>query len=116
MEPAHWLGRNRNGRGLLAGLTVSEEQASLDHQFPEYTMLSIHGDESRPGRVTVAFTDSALSFTLAKDATLEDLACRLDRLGELHNGKPVAIEVKFGALPDAYRRRLRDSRISLDPE
>jgi hypothetical protein len=69
-------------------------------------MLNTYHDESRPSRVTVAFEDSALSFMLSKDATFEDLADRLDRLGERHHGKPIAIEVKFAAAPDAGRRRL----------
>ena len=79
-------------------------------------MLSIHRDESRPSRVTVAFADSAVSFMLAKDATLEHLAGRLDRLGERYHGRPVAIEVKFGALRDAYRRWLRDCESRSNPE
>ena len=69
-------------------------------------MLNTHHDESRPSRVTVAFEDGALSFMLSKDATFEDLADRLDRLGERHHGKPVAIEVKLAAAFDAHRRRL----------
>ena len=64
-------------------------------------MLNIHHDESRPNRVTVAFEDGALSFMLSKDATFEDLADRLDRLGERHHGKPVIIEVKLAAAFDA---------------
>ena len=60
-------------------------------------MLNIHHAKSRPSRVTVAFQDSALSFMLSKGATFEDLADRLDRLGERHQGKPVAIEVKLAA-------------------
>jgi len=43
------------------------------------------------------FADGALSFMLSEDATFEDLADRLDRLGERHHGKPVAIEVKLAA-------------------
>ena len=69
-------------------------------------MLNIHPDESRPSRVTVAFEDGALSFMLSKDATFEDLADRLDRLGERHHRKPVAIEVKLADESDAQRRRL----------
>ena len=69
-------------------------------------MLHIHPDESRPSRVTVAFEDRALSFMLSEDATFEDLADRLDRLGERHHGKPVAITVKLAAAFDAQRRRL----------
>ena len=64
-------------------------------------MLNIHPDGSRPSRVTVAFEEGALSFMLSKDATFEDLADRLDRLGERHHGKPVAIEVKLAAAFDA---------------
>jgi hypothetical protein len=70
-------------------------------------MLNIYHDESQPSRVTVAFEDSALSFMLSKDATLEDLADRLDRLGEQHRGKPIAVEVKFAAASDARRRPMR---------
>ena len=69
-------------------------------------MLNIHHGESRPSRVTVAFEDGALSFMLSKDATFEDLADRLDRLGERHHGKPVAIQVKLAAASDVQRRRL----------
>jgi hypothetical protein len=60
-------------------------------------MLNIHHNEGRRSRVTVAFEDRALSFMLSKDATFEDLADRLDRLGERHRGKPVAINVKLAA-------------------
>ena len=71
-------------------------------------MLNNYHDESRPSCVTVAFEDSALSFMLLKDATFEDLADRLDRLGELHCGKPIAIEVKFAAASDVWRSPMRD--------
>ena len=67
-------------------------------------MLDIHHDESRPSRVRVAFEDGALSFMLSKGATFEDLADRLRDLDERHHGKPVAIEVKLAASPDAERR------------
>ena len=71
-------------------------------------MQDIHHDESRPNRVRVAFEEGALSFMLSKDATFEDLADRLDRLGELHCGKPIAIEVKFAAASDVRRSPMRD--------
>ena len=64
-------------------------------------MLNIHHDEGRRSRVTVAFEDSVLSFGLSKDATLEDLADRLDRLAERHHGKPIAINVRLIAAFDA---------------
>src|SRR3984893_614214 len=46
----------------------------------------------------LAFEDGAFSFMLSKDATFEDLADQLGRLGARHHGKPVAIEVKLAAL------------------
>ena len=64
-------------------------------------MLNIHHDEGRRSRVTVAFEDSVLSFLLSEDATFEDLADHLDRFGERHHGKPVAINVKLIAAFDA---------------
>ena len=62
-------------------------------------MLNTHNDGSSPSRVTVTFARGALSLVLSEEATLEDLANRLDRLGERHHGKPVAIEVKLVSAP-----------------
>jgi hypothetical protein len=67
-------------------------------------MPNIHHEESRQSRVTVAFADGPLSFLLSKDATFEDLAARLQRLGERHRGKPIAIDVKLAAAPDVQRQ------------
>jgi hypothetical protein len=69
-------------------------------------MLNIHHEEARPSRVTVAFEHGAVSFMISKDATFEDLADRLDRLGKRRRGTPVAIAVKLAAASDAHRRRL----------
>lgn len=69
-------------------------------------MLNIQHDASRPSRVTVAFEHGAISFMMSKDATFEDLADRLDRLGKRRHGKPVAIAVKLAAAFDARRRQL----------
>jgi hypothetical protein len=52
---------------------------------------------SRQNRVTAVFEDRALSFILAKGATLEELSDRLADLGQRHNGRPVAVTVKFGS-------------------
>ena len=60
-------------------------------------MPNIPEHRSRQSRVTAVFEDSALSFILAKGATLEDLSDRLGNLGRRHNGMPVAIIVKFGS-------------------
>jgi hypothetical protein len=74
------------------------------------TVLNIHHDELQPSRVTVAFEHSALSFMMSKDATLEDLADRLDRLGKRRHGKPVAIAVKLGAASDVHTGDARQLR------
>ena len=58
-------------------------------------MHEIREPRLEQGRVTAVFEDRALSFILAKGATLEDLSDRLADLGR-HNGCPVAITVKFG--------------------
>jgi hypothetical protein len=60
-------------------------------------MPDIKHDAQQRSQVTVAFEDRALSFMLWKNATFEDLAGRLERLGERRRGKPLAIAIKFGA-------------------
>jgi hypothetical protein len=60
-------------------------------------MHKIHEPRLRQSRVTAVFEDRALSFILAKGATLEELSDRLADLGQRHNGRPVAITVKFGS-------------------
>jgi len=69
-------------------------------------MPTSNHDARRPSRVTVAYEDRALSFMLSKNATFEDLAERLERLGQRRRGKPLAIAVKFVAAPEAQHRRL----------
>ena len=51
----------------------------------------------RPSHVTAVFDDRALSFILAKGATLEELSERLADLGQRHSRRPVAVTVKFGS-------------------
>ena len=60
-------------------------------------MRNIPEHRLRQSRVTAVSEDSALSFILAKGATLEDLSDRLSNLGRRHDGMPVAIIVKFGS-------------------
>jgi len=60
-------------------------------------MHKIRKDRLRQSRVTAVFEDCALSFTLGKGTTLEELSDRLANLGRRHNGRPVAITVKFGS-------------------
>jgi hypothetical protein len=50
---------------------------------------------SRQSRATAVFDDRALSFTLANGATPEELSDRLADRGQRHNGRPVAVTVKF---------------------
>jgi hypothetical protein len=60
-------------------------------------MHKIREHRLRQSRVTAVFEDRALSFILAKGATLEELSDRLAKLGRRHDGWPVAITVKFGS-------------------
>jgi hypothetical protein len=48
-------------------------------------------------RVTAIFHDAALSFDLARDATLAKLAERLSTLGERHGGLPLMVNVRLAA-------------------
>ena len=59
------------------------------HEIPEYRL--------RQSRVTAVLEDRALSFILAKGATLEDLSDWLANLAPRHSRRPVAITVKFGS-------------------
>lgn len=58
-------------------------------------MYEIREHRLEQSRVTAVFEDRALSFILAKGATLEQLSDRLVDLGRKHDGRPVAITVKF---------------------
>jgi hypothetical protein len=60
-------------------------------------MHRIREQGSRQSRVTAVFEDRALSFLLAKDATLEELSDRLADLDRQHHAWPVAITVKFSS-------------------
>ena len=60
-------------------------------------MHKVREHRLRQSRVTAVFEDRALSFILAKGATLEELSDRLANLGRRHDGWPVAITVKFGS-------------------
>jgi hypothetical protein len=77
-------------------------------------MHKIHEQRLRPSRVTAVFEDRALSFILAKGATLEALSGRLADLSR-HNGCPVAITVKFGTANSGASSRKAGSRRSRTP-
>jgi hypothetical protein len=70
---------------------------------PEAALRNIPEHRLRQNRVTAVFEDSALSFILAKGATLGELSDRLGNLGRRHNGMPAAIIVKFGSSKQALR-------------
>ena len=57
---------------------------------------------SLPSRVTAVFKGNLRSFMLPGATTFEDLADRLDRIGERNTGRVVAIKVKFGASPEKW--------------
>jgi hypothetical protein len=57
----------------------------------------IREHDLRQSRVIALFQDRALSFILAKGATLEDLSDRLTNLDWQHSDSPVAITVTFGS-------------------
>jgi hypothetical protein len=46
-------------------------------------------------RVTAIFHDAALSFDVARDATLAKLAEQLSVLGERHGGLPLMVNVRL---------------------
>jgi len=53
-------------------------------------------------RVTAVFEGNLLSFMLPGGTTFEDLADRLDRIGERNSGRVVAIKVKIGSSPQNW--------------
>jgi hypothetical protein len=53
------------------------------------------GRGKRVHRVTAIFQDAALSFDLARDATLAKLAEQLSILGERHGGLPLMVNVRL---------------------
>ncbi len=68
-------------------------------------MQSTHPPTISANQVTALFADRALSFSLSKDATLADLADRLDNLGDWHTGMPTAVYLKFGTARQPVRVR-----------
>ena len=60
-------------------------------------MQNIPTEARRPNSVRAMFEDGMSSFMLSCDATLEELADRLGRLAERHQGKPIAFDVRLGS-------------------
>jgi hypothetical protein len=55
-----------------------------------------------PSRVTAVFEGSLLSFMLPGGTNFEDLADRLDYIGDRIGGRVVALKVKFGSSPEIW--------------
>jgi hypothetical protein len=51
----------------------------------------------RPNRVTAIFKNAALTFDVARETTLAQLAEKLCMLGEMHGGSPLLIDVRVTA-------------------
>jgi hypothetical protein len=60
----------------------------------EHTMIA-HAASYKPSLVTVMFHDTALSFEIPAGATMGELADYLADLGEVHGGKPVAVDIQL---------------------
>jgi len=54
-----------------------------------------HGGQNR--RLRLVFDNAVMSFSLAADATLEDVALRLTKVSRRRYGTPVAIDVTLAA-------------------
>lgn len=48
----------------------------------------------QPNRVTAIFQHAALTFDMARETSLAQLAEQLGRLGEIHGGLPLSIDVR----------------------
>lgn len=48
----------------------------------------------KPNRVTAVFQDARFSFEMAREATFAQLAERLSRLGEMHGGLPLSVDIR----------------------
>jgi hypothetical protein len=75
-------------------LSLSVDAGFIAHPT-EGTMQTMYGHDSQPSLVTAVFKDTSLSFELPPGATMEQLADYLADLGEVHGGKPIAIDVQL---------------------
>jgi len=55
-------------------------------------------ESGQSNTVKVMFENGISRFMLSCDAIMEELADRLGRFAERHQGKPIAFDVKLGAL------------------
>jgi hypothetical protein len=60
-------------------------------------MQNMSTDARRQNSVRAMFEDGMSSFALSCDATFEELAGRLGRLAERHQGRAIAFDVKLGS-------------------
>lgn len=60
-------------------------------------MRHLNHEHPTPNRVVAVFEGSAVSFDMASAATFEDLAERLSRLHDRHDGTLISVAVHFHA-------------------
>lgn len=58
-------------------------------------MPSRHFAKPADNRLRFVFDDAVLSFSLAADATFEEIALKFGEVSNHHPGKPVAIDVRM---------------------
>jgi hypothetical protein len=82
----------RNSPALIFRMSIVHFAASVKLEFK---VGSLHAPGFPRPYVMALFKDGADSFSLPLGSTLEELADRIDGLGERHAGAPVAIQVQF---------------------
>jgi hypothetical protein len=60
-------------------------------------MIEMNKQYPAANRVVALYADCALSFSLPKTATFEQLAERLAELGDRHGGSPVMVGIRVAA-------------------
>jgi hypothetical protein len=65
-------------------------------------MYSLQVDHARDGRLRFVFDDAVVSFSLAANATFEDIARTFGELSNQRYGDPVAIDVTLAVPPGCW--------------
>lgn len=93
VSSSHWLGSEALNRNVYrARAFAPSEIGYFGAQGQEGS--SMRSAETAANEVTVVFRNAALMFDLPSGSTLEDLARRLEDLGERPFGEPVYIDIK----------------------
>jgi hypothetical protein len=74
-------------------------------------MQIMNTDSTESSRLRFVFGDAVVSFSLATDTTLEDVARALGELAPRCRGNPVAIDVRFAARPRSRRAARRSGSV-----